>query len=143
MTVRVKRDGAEWEQTFSRGAPTSKLVRIRAARGSGTTVEFHPDRQIFPQIRFDPALIRERLEAKAYLHRGLTVVFHDQVGKASSGRTHGQKRSAARGRASGAAVNRTSYWFWTFSSVRRFCARPCGLSEPSGLVFGAIGRLSP
>ena len=83
MTVRVKRDGAEWEQTFSRGAPTSKLVRVRAARGSGTTVEFHPDRQIFPQIRFDPALIRERLEAKAYLHKGLTVVFHDQVGKAS------------------------------------------------------------
>ena len=33
--------------------------------------------------------------------------------------------------------------FWTFSSVRRFCARPSGLSEPSGLVFGAIGRLSP
>ena len=33
--------------------------------------------------------------------------------------------------------------FWTFSSVRRLRARPSGLSEPSGLVFGAIGRLSP
>jgi DNA gyrase subunit B/topoisomerase-4 subunit B len=83
MTVRVKRDGAEWEQKFSRGQATSKLTKVRAARGSGTTIEFHPDRQIFPQIRFDPTLIRERLEAKAYLHRGLTVVFHDQVGKSS------------------------------------------------------------
>jgi DNA gyrase subunit B len=83
MTVRVRRDGAEWEQSFSRGRATTKLKKIRAARGSGTTIEFHPDAEIFPKIRFDPELIRDRLEAKAYLHKGLTVVFHDEASKAS------------------------------------------------------------
>src|SRR5438270_535224 len=30
-----------------------------------------------------------------------------------------------------------------WNSVRRFFARPCGLSLPSGFSFGAIGRLLP
>jgi DNA gyrase/topoisomerase IV subunit B len=76
--VRVKRDGAEWEQSFARGLATGKLKRLGGARGSGTTIEFHADDKIFTTIRFDAALIRERLEAKAYLHRGLTVVFDDR-----------------------------------------------------------------
>jgi DNA topoisomerase IV B subunit len=84
MTVRVRRDGAEWEQGFSRGRATGKLKKLRAARGSGTTIEFHPDAEIFPKIRFDPEVIRERLEAKAYLHKGLTVVFHDETSGASN-----------------------------------------------------------
>ena len=59
-----------------------------------------------------------------------------------------KKKSPAQGRAfpciwSMSLRRASAYWFWTFSSVRRFCARPSGLSEPSGLVFGAIGRLSP
>ncbi|HEY8517216.1 MAG TPA: DNA topoisomerase IV subunit B [Candidatus Binatia bacterium] len=83
MVVRVKRDGAEWEQTFSRGVATSKLKKLRPARGTGTTIEFHPDAQIFPSIKLDPDLIAERLEAKAYLHKGLTVVFEDRLRKQS------------------------------------------------------------
>src|SRR5690606_119343 len=43
MTVRVRREGAEWEQSFSRGHATGKLKRVRAIRGTGTTIEFHPD----------------------------------------------------------------------------------------------------
>ncbi len=81
MVVRVKRDGAEWEQTFSRGVATSKLKKLRPVRGSGTTIQFHPDAKIFPSIKLDPELIAQRLEAKAYLHKGLTVVFDDQVRK--------------------------------------------------------------
>jgi DNA gyrase subunit B/topoisomerase-4 subunit B len=83
MRVRIKRDGGEWEQMYSRGAPTGKLRKLGAARGSGTTIEFHPDAKIFPSVRFDPELIAERLEAKAYLHRGLTVVFDDRASGAS------------------------------------------------------------
>ncbi|MFN8601400.1 MAG: ATP-binding protein, partial [Candidatus Binatia bacterium] len=44
FTVRVKRDGAEWEQTFSQGKASSKLKKLGNARGSGTTIEYHPDR---------------------------------------------------------------------------------------------------
>ncbi|MBM4269918.1 MAG: type IIA DNA topoisomerase subunit B [Deltaproteobacteria bacterium] len=78
MVVRVRRDGTEFEQSYSRGVATSKLKKIGKVRGSGTTIEFHPDPKIFPSIRFDSALIAERLEAKAYLHP-VTVTFEDKT----------------------------------------------------------------
>ena len=40
---RVKRDGALWEMTFKRGKPAGPLKKVGAARGTGTTVYFHPD----------------------------------------------------------------------------------------------------
>ncbi len=79
LTARVKRDGAEWEQSFARGHVSGPLKKVGPARGSGTTIFFRPDREIFDDVRFDPALIAETLEAKAYLHGGLTVEFHDEA----------------------------------------------------------------
>ena len=79
LVARVKRDGFEWEQEFSRGRATSKMRRVGAARGSGTSIFFHPDRKIFPDVSFDTRLIAECLQAKAYLHRGFTVVFKDEA----------------------------------------------------------------
>ena len=84
MTVTVKRDGHTWRQTYSRGKATSKVVKISGSekvRGSGTTVRFRPDPEIFGKLAFDAAEIRERLEAKTYLHRGLRVVFTDETKK--------------------------------------------------------------
>src|SRR5215467_2917456 len=60
LVATVKRDGAQWEMRFKQGKPVSALKKIGAARGSGTTVYFHPDAAIFPKIEFDPAVIRER-----------------------------------------------------------------------------------
>ena len=57
---------------------TAPLKRTGAARGTGTTVYFHPDPTIFPRIEFEPAVIRERLEVASYIHKGLKVVFDDQ-----------------------------------------------------------------
>jgi DNA gyrase subunit B/topoisomerase-4 subunit B len=78
LVARVRRDGAEWEQTFARGKAVSPLRKLGPARGSATSILFRPDPKIFPSIRFDAARIAERLEAKAYLHRGLTVEFRDE-----------------------------------------------------------------
>jgi DNA gyrase/topoisomerase IV subunit B len=79
MTAEVKRDGALWTQSFARGLATSKLKKMGPARGSGTTITFAPDAQIFPSTIFNPATIRERLEARSFLHRGLTLIFENQV----------------------------------------------------------------
>src|SRR5690606_38943969 len=71
LLARVKQGGAAWEMGFARGKPTGKLRKAGAARGTGTSITFTPDEQIFgPKLRFDPELIAERLEAKSYLHRG-------------------------------------------------------------------------
>jgi DNA gyrase/topoisomerase IV subunit B len=80
LVALVRRDGAEWKQTFSRGKPSSKLKRLKDFRGSGTIITFRPDPEIFGEkTRFDPAVIAERLEGKSYLHRGMTISFRDET----------------------------------------------------------------
>jgi DNA gyrase subunit B/topoisomerase-4 subunit B len=79
LRASVKRDGALWKMTFKRGKPTGPLTKAGAARGSGTTVFFHPDPTIFPKIEFDPATLRERLEVASYIHKGIRVTFENEV----------------------------------------------------------------
>ena len=79
LRAQVKRDGSLWEMTFKRGKATGPLKKVGAARGSGTTVYFHPDPTIFPKIEFDPALIRERLEVVSYIHKGVRVTFENEA----------------------------------------------------------------
>src|SRR6476660_3619490 len=81
LVATVKRDGAQWEMRFKQGKPVGALKKVGAARGSGTTVYFHPAAAIFPKIEFDPAVIRERLEVASYLHKGVKVVFEDETSK--------------------------------------------------------------
>ena len=81
LIATVKRDGYEYEMEFSRGAVKQPLKKLGAARGTGTTIQFHPDPQIFPKIEFDPAIIRERIEIASYLHKGVHFTFEDEVGK--------------------------------------------------------------
>src|SRR5262245_49104260 len=79
LVVTVKRDGERFEITFQRGEPASKLKKLGNARGTGTTIRFRPDDEVFGnKLQFDPALIAERLEAKSYLHGGLEIVFTDE-----------------------------------------------------------------
>jgi DNA gyrase/topoisomerase IV subunit B len=80
LVVKVKRDGERHELTFVRGAATGKLKKLGGARGTGTTVWFRPDEDVFgAKLGFDAALIAERLEAKSYLHSGLELVFTDET----------------------------------------------------------------
>ncbi|HEY1812415.1 MAG TPA: DNA topoisomerase IV subunit B [Kofleriaceae bacterium] len=80
LVAQVKRDGERFEMTFSRGAPKGKLKKVGGARGTGTLVTFTPDDDVFGgKLKFDPELITERLESKAYLHAGLEIVFTDET----------------------------------------------------------------
>jgi DNA gyrase subunit B len=81
LIATVKRDGSQWEMRFKQGKPVTPLKKLGPARGSGTTVYFHPDAAIFPKIEFDPAIIKERLEVASYLHKGLKVAFEDEASK--------------------------------------------------------------
>jgi DNA gyrase subunit B len=81
LVATVKRDGTQWEMRFRQGKAVSALKKVGGARGTGTTVYFHPDAAIFPKIEFDPAIIKERLEVASYLHRGLKVIFEDESSK--------------------------------------------------------------
>jgi DNA gyrase subunit B/topoisomerase-4 subunit B len=79
LVATVRRDGHQWEMRFKQGKPVSALKKLGAARGTGTTVYFHPDPTIFPKIEFEAATIRDRLEVGSYLHRGVKVTFEDET----------------------------------------------------------------
>lgn len=80
LVATVLRDGKESEIEFHRGIVSGKMKSKKAkAKGSGTRIYFQPDPDIFPRVRFEPAAIRELLEIKSYLHRGLKVVFEDRT----------------------------------------------------------------
>jgi DNA gyrase/topoisomerase IV subunit B len=96
LVVDVKREGAVFRQTYSRGVPTSKLQKTAPARGSGTITSFTPDPEIFGvKQQFDAKLIAERLEAKSYLHRGVKIVFHDQTAKPAETHTYQHEQGIA------------------------------------------------
>jgi len=79
LVARVKRDGYVYQMEFKQGRPVTKLKTIGRGRGSGTTITFHPDPKIFPKTKFQPEIIRERLETASYLHQGLRIAFQDEA----------------------------------------------------------------
>ena len=82
LTVTVWRGGTRWRVDFERGVQQGKLTKVGKARGSGTTVHLRPDPEVFgAKATLDPIVLRERLEAKSYLHKGLKIVFTDPKGQ--------------------------------------------------------------
>lgn len=80
MTATVRREGWEYIQPYSRGKPRSKLKKSGKARSRGTTIHFRPDTTIFgDRLCFDPDTVRERLEARSYLHKGLRILLRDEA----------------------------------------------------------------
>lgn len=79
MIATIKRNGSTWEMCFKAGKPQGRLKKMGPARGTGTTIYFHPDPTVFPKTEFDPELIQERLEIISYLHKNVKVTFHDKV----------------------------------------------------------------
>ncbi len=75
VEVEVARERKLYRQTFSRGAPTSKLSEIGPAHNRrGTSVRFHPDAQIFGEgAAFKPARLFQMARSKAYLQRGVQI----------------------------------------------------------------------
>jgi DNA topoisomerase IV B subunit len=80
LVATVKRDGATWEQRYERGKPVTKLKRISSnSRGSGTSIYFRPDADIFETVDFDGSVISENLETKTYLNGALRIAFRNDV----------------------------------------------------------------
>ena len=79
LIARVKREGNTYEQRFEYGRPVSRLVNLeKRTRRTGTSIYFAPDPEIFDSTKFDAKRIREQLEIKSYLNRGLRIVFRNE-----------------------------------------------------------------
>jgi DNA gyrase subunit B len=81
LLATVKRGGFEWQMEFRSGKAAGKLKKLGKARGTGTSVWFSPDPEIFPKTEFSADVIRDRLEITSYLHKGLKVTLNDETTK--------------------------------------------------------------
>src|SRR6267143_4421312 len=78
LELEIWRDGFTWEQTYSKGEPTSKLKKAGATRKRGTKVHFLPDKTIFSATEFNYDTLAQRLRELAFLNKGLVITLTDE-----------------------------------------------------------------
>ncbi|HEY3933004.1 MAG TPA: DNA topoisomerase (ATP-hydrolyzing) subunit B [Gemmatimonadales bacterium] len=78
LVATVDRDGARHQMTFVRGQTTQKLTVIGMAAGTGTTITFKPDPQIFTVLEFSYSTLADRLRQLAFLNGGITINLTDE-----------------------------------------------------------------
>src|SRR3979490_3179819 len=78
LELEIWRDGATWEQTYSKGEPTIKLKKTGATKKRGTKVHFLPDRSIFTATEYNYDTLAQRLRELAFLNKGLLITLTDE-----------------------------------------------------------------
>ncbi|HTA48187.1 MAG TPA: DNA topoisomerase (ATP-hydrolyzing) subunit B [Verrucomicrobiae bacterium] len=79
LDLEIWRDGATWQQTYSKGDPTSKMAKAGATKKRGTKVHFLPDRSIFTgTVEYNYDTLAQRLRELAFLNKGLLITLTDE-----------------------------------------------------------------
>src|SRR5690242_13876973 len=78
LELEIWRDGFTWEQSYSKGEPTSKLKKVGPAKKSGTKVHFLPDKEIFTATEYNYDTLAQRLRELAFLNKGLLITLTDE-----------------------------------------------------------------
>src|SRR5256712_2288781 len=79
LELEIWRDGFTWEQTYSKGEPTSKLKKTGAVKAkTGTKVRFLPDKSIFTVTEYNLDTLTQRLRELAFLNKGLLITLTDE-----------------------------------------------------------------
>ena len=89
--VEVKREGKLWMQEYDRGAPRYNVKAVAKAEGTGTTVTFKADGQIFPEIAYSWTKILDYVRQQAYLTKGVKIIIEDSR-EAVEGEEHKMRR---------------------------------------------------
>lgn len=83
MTLNISRDGSIYRDSYSRGIPTTELLKgllpvVGKSRDSGTEINFIPDPEIFEKTRFKADWLKSRLHETAYLNPGLSIYYENR-----------------------------------------------------------------
>ncbi|MBW8869304.1 MAG: DNA gyrase subunit B, partial [Acidobacteriales bacterium] len=76
--LEIWRDGFTWEQSYSKGEPTSKLKKAGASKKRGTKIRFLPDKSIFTVTEYNYDTLAQRLRELAFLNKGLLITLTDE-----------------------------------------------------------------
>ena len=75
LRVEVRRNGHTYSQDYAQGKPTTGLVDTPGTQGTGTTISFFPDAEIFDDIAYDFEALTSHLKEVAYLNKSLEIRF--------------------------------------------------------------------
>ncbi len=78
LEVVVDRDGNRHHMAFARGKTTKPLSVLGKAKGTGTTVTFKPDPEMFSVLEFSYTTLADRLRQLSFLNKGITIILRDE-----------------------------------------------------------------
>ncbi|MFJ5614190.1 DNA gyrase subunit B [Streptomyces sp. NPDC093221] len=77
LTAEVRRDGVRWVQEYERGGAIAPPTVVGPAAGTGTTLSFRPDPEIFPTTECSFAALADSFRELAFLNRDLEISLTD------------------------------------------------------------------
>lgn len=77
LVAEVYRDGKIFRQEYSRGVPLTEVEVIGETDRSGTSITFHPDKDIFTVTVYEYKILADRLRELAYLNAGVRLSITD------------------------------------------------------------------
>jgi DNA gyrase subunit B len=78
LNVEVRRDGKIYRQRYARGIKQTELEVVGKVKGTGTTVSFKPDSEIFSELRYTYDTLANRMREMAFLNKGLRITLVDE-----------------------------------------------------------------
>ena len=85
LTLRVFKDGKEYQMEFKQGKTSAKLKEIGEINKQGTYVQFLPDPTIFSKTVFDYEILSGRFQDLAFLNPGICITIADYRGENEKG----------------------------------------------------------
>ena len=77
LKAEVCRNGKHYVQEYSRGVPLGEVKEVGTSSETGTTITFHPDKDIFIDIHYKYSILVKRMRELAFLNAGIRLTITD------------------------------------------------------------------
>lgn len=77
LRAEVCRNGKRYVQEYSRGVPLGDVKEVGTSSETGTTITFHPDKEIFNDINYKYSILVKRMRELAFLNAGIRLSIKD------------------------------------------------------------------
>lgn len=77
LRAEVCRNGKRYVQEYSRGVPLGDVKEVGSSSETGTTITFHPDKEIFNDINYKYSILVKRMRELAFLNAGIRLSITD------------------------------------------------------------------
>ena len=88
LTLRIFRDGKEYEINFKDGNSIKPLKSVGKTKKTGTKITFLPSKEIFSSIKFSSSILEKRIRELAFLNKGISINLIDNSSKKTKEYVH-------------------------------------------------------